>query len=110
MTTGCRDMRGAGVVPNGENGRVGKIDQSGNPGAADEIDSYGASCTDFGRDWLLANSLSRSKPERHRRQRTWHRDWLAGLRFRPGWAVSGDIPQRPLITSPSRAGPSSKLS
>ena len=54
MTTGCRDMRGAGVVPNGENGRVGKIDQSGNPGAADEIDRNGASCTDFGRDWLLA--------------------------------------------------------
>jgi hypothetical protein len=28
----------------------------------------------------------------------------------PRQPVSGDTPQRPLITSPSRAGPSSKLS
>ena len=56
MTTGGRDMRGAGVVANGEKGRVGEIDQPGKLGPANEIDRRLASCADFGREGLLAPS------------------------------------------------------
>ena len=46
----CRDMGGAGVIPDGESGRVGKIDQACKFGAADEIDRSGASRADFCRE------------------------------------------------------------
>src|SRR5262249_38510003 len=41
-------MGGAGVIPDGESGCVGKIDQACKFGAADEIDRSGASRVDFG--------------------------------------------------------------
>ena len=43
----CRDMGGAGVIPDGEGGRVGEIDQACKFGATDEVDRSGASSADF---------------------------------------------------------------
>jgi hypothetical protein len=56
MPPGCRDMCCAGVIPNSESGRVGKIGQAGKPGAAYEVDRFGASSTDFSGERLLALS------------------------------------------------------
>src|SRR5262249_45360129 len=53
-TGGGRDMRGAGVVADGEDGRAGKIDQGGQFGAPDEIDRHLASRADFDCEGLLA--------------------------------------------------------
>jgi hypothetical protein len=61
-TRRCRDMCGAGIVPDGEIGCVGKIDQAGKPGTADEIDRSGASRTDFGRKWLFACPADNNRP------------------------------------------------
>jgi hypothetical protein len=47
MPAGCRDMGGAGVIPNSESGRVGKIGQAGEPGMAYEIDRFRANPPDF---------------------------------------------------------------
>src|SRR6516162_722602 len=46
-------MSGASVVPNGEGGRVGKVDQARKLGASDEVDCSGAGCTDLGCQPLL---------------------------------------------------------
>ena len=54
MTAGRGNMRGAGVIPNGEKSSVGKIGQAGETGAADEVDGIGASCADLGREQLFA--------------------------------------------------------
>ena len=43
----CRDMSGAGVIPDGEGGGVSKIDQACKFGVADEIDRSGANRADF---------------------------------------------------------------
>src|SRR5208282_1070216 len=56
VATGRRDVRGAGVVPNGESGSVGKIDQAGEFRAADEVDRDRTGRTDFGRERLLART------------------------------------------------------
>ena len=53
-TAGCCNVRGAGVVPNGEKRSVGKIGQASETGAADEVDGIGAGCADLGREQLLA--------------------------------------------------------
>ena len=54
MTAGCRDMRGASVVADGENRGASQIDQAGKLGAANEIDRSLARRTDFGGEGLLS--------------------------------------------------------
>ena len=61
MTARGRDMRGAGVVADGENGRAGKIDEAGKLGAANEIDRSPARCADFGREGFLAPSADNDR-------------------------------------------------
>ena len=63
MTTRRRDMRGAGVVADGEHGGAGEIDQAGKLGATNEIDCRPACCADFGRERLLAMSADNDRED-----------------------------------------------
>jgi len=61
MPGGRSYMRGAGVVPDREICRIGKVDQVGKCGAADEIDRTGASGTDLAGERFLARSANNNR-------------------------------------------------
>ena len=61
MTAGCGNVRGAGVIPDGEKSRIGEIGEAGETGTADEVDGLWASCADLGRQQLFASGADNDR-------------------------------------------------